>query len=145
MYIFSICVTEQYINVCTYIYLHWMLLQPLCSWPGYWPACAFDEVPLNKSRWLRNRRFWNVHFWYNSLRKVLRTTVLSRQICAYKNEHFFSSLPPAAILRNTQGCQETYSVFLPICTVTAMVTVMYTIVVGFVWMLFYSHSKKNCN
>ena len=104
----------------------------LCIW----------RVQLNKSRQLRSRGFWSEHIWYNSLRNVLRTIDLSRQICAYKNEHFFCPLPPTAILRNTQGCQETQSVPLPICTVTATVTVMYTIVAGLVWMLFESHSKE---
>ena len=133
---------RTYVKVCSYTHLHWMLLQPLCSWTGYWPACAFDEVLLNKSRRLRNRGFWSEQIWYNYLRNVFRTTDLSRQIFAYKNEIFFSPFPASAILHNTQGCQETQSVPLPICTVTAIVTVMYKIVVGLVWMLFCSHSKK---
>jgi len=112
-YIYYVCnrAIYAYINVYIYIYifthLQWMLLQPLCSWPVYSPACAFEEVPLNKWGQPRNRRIWSEYFWYNPRRNVLRNTNPSRQICAYKNEEFFSSLPAAAILHNTQGCQET--------------------------------------
>jgi len=58
----------MYINVCTYMHLHWMLLHPLCSWSGYVPGQSVLGLSLSRGPypvfslcgmcWLVGQRVW---------------------------------------------------------------------------------------